>query len=196
MQPQIVTAPAMAAHAALAIAEDHSEEDLTRRLAAEHARGAAETESCLRGEYEGRSQHETARISKTIAEFEKTRKDYFAKVESEVVHLALAIAAKILHRESQVDPMLVAALVQIALGQLKEGSAATIRVRPDNAQRWHQHFASLSMKLSIEIVEDTELQPGDCILETELGSVNFSLDVQLKEVQQGFFDVLSHKPVL
>ena len=90
--------------------------------------------------------------------------------------------------------MLVAALVQIALGQLREGAAASIRIRPEEAQRWREHFASQSLKHAVTVVDDPTLEPGDCFLETELGSVNFSVDAQLKEVEQGFFDVLAQKP--
>jgi flagellar assembly protein FliH len=32
------------------------------------------------------------------------------------------------------------------------------------------------------------------VLETELGSANFGLDTQLKEVEQGFFDLLALRP--
>jgi len=111
-----------------------------------------------------------------------------------VVQLALAIAGKILHREAQVDPMLLSAIVHLALGQLKEGSVASIRVRPEVAGRWREHIAAQSMKLTVNVVEDAALERGDCWLETELGMVNFSLDAQLKEVEQGFFDVLAQKP--
>jgi flagellar assembly protein FliH len=171
-----------------------TEEQLADRIAAERAAAAAETEEKLRQAYEQRVQRETAKISAAIVAFEDTRKDYFSRVEAEVVQLSIAIASKILHRAAQVDPMLVAALVQIALGQLREGAAASIRIRPEEAQRWRDHFASLSMKHVVTIVEDSTLEPSDCFLETELGSVNFSVDGQLKEVQQGFFDVLAQKP--
>jgi flagellar assembly protein FliH len=33
-------------------------------------------------------------------------------------------------------------------------------------------------------------------LETELGTTNFGLDTQLKEVEQGFFDLLALRPVM
>jgi flagellar assembly protein FliH len=37
---------------------------------------------------------------------------------------------------------------------------------------------------------------GDCILETEMGSANFSIEAQLKEVEQGFFDLLAQRPAV
>ncbi len=181
------------------VSRDHelrlTEEALRKTLTAERAAGVAETEARLRPEYEERSKAETQRITSALEHFERMRKDYFSRVEIEVVQLALSIAAKILHRESQVDPMLVSALVQIALGQLREGAAASIRVRPEEVKRWQQHFSSNNLSASISVLEDPELQPKDCILETELGSVNFSLDMQLKEVEKGFFDVLAQRPV-
>jgi flagellar assembly protein FliH len=36
----------------------------------------------------------------------------------------------------------------------------------------------------------------DCVLETSLGSANFSINAQLKEVEQGFFDLLAQRPVI
>ena len=49
-----------------------------------------------------------------------------------MVHLSLAIAAKILHREAQVDRMLVAALVKVAL---EKASAWDFGQRPSAARR-------------------------------------------------------------
>ncbi len=170
------------------------EEMVRQRLLAEHAAGYAEAETRLRQEFELRSARETAKISEALLAFEQTRKQYFARVETEVVQLALAIAGKIIHREAQVDPMLIAAIVQIGLGQVKDGSSASVRVRPEEAQKWRAHFQALALPIVLTVAEDGDLERGDCILETELGSANFSLDAQLKEVEQGFFDLLAQKP--
>src|SRR5665213_585154 len=75
-----------------------TEEQLAERMAAERAAATAETEERLREDYERREQRETAKISAAIVAFEDTRKNYFSKVEAEVVQLSIAIAAKILHR--------------------------------------------------------------------------------------------------
>jgi flagellar biosynthesis/type III secretory pathway protein FliH len=46
----------------------------------------------------------------------------------------------------------------------------------------------------VEVTEDSQLGEHDCLLETELGTANFGLDTQLKEVEQGFFDLLALRP--
>ncbi len=153
-----------------------------------------EVEQKLRKEYDQKLLAERAFAAVLIAGFEEQRSDYYARVEAEVVQLALSIAAKILNRESQVDPMLVAALVRIAVEKMREGSAVTLRVIPNRVDSWRKYFAESPNMAHVEVAEDANLSEGDCIVETELGSANFGLDTQLKEVEQGFFDLLALRP--
>ena len=51
-------------------------------------------------------------------QFTRDRASYFQKVEGEVVQLALGIARKILHREAQLDPLLLAGIVRVALEKI------------------------------------------------------------------------------
>lgn len=173
-----------------------TEEAFRSHLITARAQAVAETEARLRQEFEQRAVQDAARVAQAVKKFEMERKEYFSRVEAEVVQLALSIAGKILHREAQVDPMLVAALVQVALGQLKEGSLASIHVRPEELVRWQDYFLDTGLKLAVTVKPDPELVRGDCVLETEMGTVNFGLDTQLKEVERGFFDVLAQRPQL
>jgi flagellar assembly protein FliH len=111
------------------------------------------------------------------------------------VQLALAIAAKILHREAQVDPMLVATLVRMAVEKMREGSSVNLRVGVGEGPRWKRYLADEMKGASVQIIEDAELSDHDCMVETELGTANFGLDTQLKEVEQGFFDLMALRPV-
>ena len=75
-----------------------SETDLADRIKRERADAAQQTELRLRQEYELKLQAAHAPIAVAVAAFNQQRSEYFARVEGEVVQLALAIAAKILHR--------------------------------------------------------------------------------------------------
>jgi flagellar assembly protein FliH len=172
-----------------------SNEEFAKRIKRERAEAALQAEQRVRQEYEQKFQTERDAIGTAIGAFESQRDEYFARVESEVVQLALAIAAKILHREAQVDPMLVAALVRIAAEKLREGSSVTVRVGTGRAKRWKDYFAGQLIAAHVEVAEDPLLSDYDCMLETELGVANFGLDTQLKEVEQGFFDLLALRPV-
>ena len=158
------------------------------------AKAVAETEMRLRKEFETKLEIQAANVRLALELFQVERKDYFSRVESDVVHLALAISAKIMHREAQVDPLLVAALVRVAVDKLHDGSSVSVRVSPAQAEKWRRYLSNPLNGSSIAIVEDANLGPDDCILETDLGSANFSIDAQLKEVEQGFFDLLAQRP--
>ena len=171
-----------------------SNEEFAARINQERAEAAAQAEERVRREYEGKLEDLQASVAKAIEEFHVQRSDYFARVEAEVVRLALSIAAKILHREAQVDPMLVAALVKIALEKMREESSVTVRVSAGRAAAWRTYFAGHARLAQIQIQEDPELSHCDCVLETELGTAHLGLEQQLKEVEQGFFDLLAMRP--
>jgi len=173
-----------------------SPQEVKDLMSAARVEAVAQTEARLKMEYEARSIGETDKIRQALELFQVERKEYFSRVESDVVQLALAISAKILHREAQVDPMLVAALVRVAIDKLHDGSSVSVRVSPTEAQKWRAFLANPLNGSTIEIVEDAHLGPMDCILETELGSANFSIEAQMKEVEQGFFDLLAQRPVI
>jgi flagellar assembly protein FliH len=172
-----------------------SETELSERIKHERADAIAQSEQKLRLDYEQKLLAARAAVGTAISGFEAQRSEYFARIEAEIVQLALAIAAKILHRESQVDPMLVATLVRMAVDKMREGSRVTIRVAPGRVAQWKAYFVSHSTLAQTEVVEDAALSEQDCLLETELGTTNFGLATQLKEVEQGFFDLLALRPV-
>ncbi len=173
-----------------------SPQEVKELLTVARAEAVAQTEARLKAEYEVRSAAEADKVLKALEHFQVERKEYFSRVESDVVQLALSIAAKILHREAQVDPMLVAALVRVAIDKLHDGSSVSVRVAPTEAGKWRAFLAHPLNGSTVEIIEDAHLSPADCVLETELGSANFSIDAQMKEVEQGFFDLLAQRPVV
>lgn len=175
-------------------ASGHSAEEINALVNRARIEAAAETEKRLRGEYEVKLAAEAAKIHEVLERFVEERKSYFSRVESDVVQLALAISAKILHREAQVDPMLVAALVRVAVEKLHDGSSVSVRVSPKKAGKWREYLVNLLNGSTVTVVEDAHLGPDDCMLETDLGSADFSIDAQLKEVEQGFFDLLAQRP--
>ena len=45
-----------------------------------------------------------------------------------------------------------------------------------------------------DLIGDPHLALGHCVLETDLGTTHISLETQLKEIEQGFLDLLEHRP--
>jgi flagellar assembly protein FliH len=164
-----------------------TEQDVARLVSEARADGERHARTILEEEILQQRQ----RVTDAVSVFDQERKQYYASVEVEMVHFALAIAARILHRESLVDPMVVAGLVHVAIGKLQQNAKVIVRVRPDEAQSWRKYFHSND---HVEILEDPSLNPKDCKLETEVGIAEMGLDSQLKEIEQGFFDLLAQRP--
>ncbi len=157
--------------------------------------GRQEGVAQARKEWEQQLERERAGIAAALEGFRQERARYYEKVEGEVVQLALAIARKILHREAQVDPMLLAGIVRVAVENIEAATGVLLVVNPQLAADW-RHYFSLHMDPANvpEIQEDPALESGRCILQTSMGSTELGLEVQLKEIEQGLMDLLAARP--
>jgi len=137
-------------------------------------------------ELEKRVAEERSRVDRVCEEFVQERQKYFADVEAEVVRLALAIAARVLHREAKIDPLLLAGVVRVALEKVAEGSATVLRVPVEEVEMWRRVASSVE--------GDVRMKPGECVLETSVGKVELGVSAQLEEIERGFFDLLQQRP--
>ncbi len=170
-------------------------EQLDVKLAAAHAEGIREGLQQAHDSFEKQLAEERSKVAEALRAFAQKTNEYYSRAEVELVHLALAIAAKILHREAQVDPMLVAALVKVAMEKLQHGTTATVRVRPEEVGEWNRYFeGDSSREIRLEVKADPTVEAHNCVLETELGTTELGLASQLKEIEQGFFDLLAQRP--
>lgn len=160
------------------------------------AESAAQTEKRMRAECERRVNKASEQIETAIKQFAQERSNYFALVETEVVRLSLAIARRILHREAQVDPLLVAALVRVAVEKIETQSGVSVRIAANDCDQWRARLADLSESVRITFVPDPQLGHGECVLETEMGSTELGIEAQLAEVEKGFFDLLAQRPTI
>jgi flagellar assembly protein FliH len=165
--------------------EVHAQMEMVRREAKAEARLEWE------GELEERVLEERSMVARVCEEFGRERSKYFAAVESEVVKLALAIAARVLHREAKMDPLLLTAAVRVALGKVAEDSATTLRVPADDVAMWRDVFGSND---AVQVVGDERMTAGECVLETNVGKVELGVSAQLEEIEKGFFDLLEQRP--
>jgi flagellar assembly protein FliH len=144
-------------------------------------------------ELESRIAAERAAVLRVSDEFTKERRRYFAGIEAEVVKLALAIAARVLHREAQLDPLLLTGAVRVALERLADESATVLKVPATELETWRGVFGA-SIEPSVQLMADERLGPGEVVLETSVGKVELGVRAQLGEIERGFFDLLQQRP--
>ena len=136
---------------------------------------------------------ERARVTQALEAFEVERKRYFIDVEAEVVKLALAIAARILHREAKLDPLLLTAAVRVVLDKVTDNSTMELRVPAGELESW-KNALEMDAESRVQLVGDVRLEVGECILEAAVGKVELGIRAQLEEIEKGFFDLLQQRP--
>lgn len=134
-------------------------------------------------------------VNEALQHFGEERDKYFHDVEQQVVQLSLAIAAKILHREAQMDPLLLSGAVRVALGQLSETTQVRLRVPSNELSLWEEMFHLMpNLPLRPKVIGEENFIDGDCVIETEVGTVDLGVRAQLAEIERGFFDLLEQRP--
>jgi flagellar assembly protein FliH len=163
--------------------------------AVEMARNEARAEARLEWEQEleDRIAGERRAVLTACEEFVRERARYFAGVEAEVVKLALAIAARVLHREAKLDPLLLTGVVRVALEKVAEDSATVLRVPVSAMEMWREIFVASPRSL-LQIVGDERLAAGECVLDTNVGRIELGVSAQLEEIERGFFDLIQQRP--
>jgi len=172
------------------------------KLVAEEARRSFEA-GRERGRQEGRqverealaAQQATAlerqerQLAALVGSFAVERDAYLHAVEQEVVKLSLAIAARILRREAQMDPLLLTGAVRVALGQLSASTEIQLRVPAAELDLWTETVALLpNLDVKPAVIAGEGMRLGDCIIESKLGTVDLGIRSQLGEIERGFFD--------
>jgi flagellar assembly protein FliH len=121
------------------------------------------------------------RVAQTLTDLSGLRETLIQQTERQMVQLALTIAKRIVLREVTLDPELIAAMAHVALQKLGTSSPATIRLNPEDytvvahdGERWGGG--------QVTVVPDPAIARGGCLVESEFGRIDASVDRQFEEM--------------
>jgi type III secretion protein L len=121
--------------------------------------------------------------------------DYFAGIEQKIVALVMNAVRRIMADFD--DTTRVLAVVQSGLSVMRNQKQLTLRLSPehaatvrDRAQHLLERFPGVGM---MDIVPDSRLKGDAAILESEMGVVEASVELQLKAIEQGFTKLLGSR---
>lgn len=146
------------------------------------------------GEAEGKARAEDElrsaidRLAISVSEVDQYRTQLLRQTESDAVRLSIAIARRVLRRELTVDPEAIEGLVRAALERLQSQDSFRVRMHPDYVPALRASIERLSMTGRVEVIEDAAQEPGAAVFEMSRGSLNASIDSQLKEIERGLVD--------
>jgi flagellar assembly protein FliH len=126
-------------------------------------------------------------LEQAVGAIERARGDWAAQWESQAVHLAVAIAQRIIRRELAGDPQIQAAYIREAL-ELAVGQQVRVRIHPDDreslgrvAGQWLEQSLA---RASAELVADPSVSPGGCLVETQHGQIDQRIETQLARIEE------------
>jgi flagellar assembly protein FliH len=172
-----------------------TEERFARREAYARQLGRQEGEAAARTDYNSAIREERIILKAALDSFRAEQGRYFHAVEAEVIQLALAIARKVLHREAQLDPLFLRAVVRVTLDKLQDETQISLRVTPPLAEEWRRFLGGeRDLAQRVEVLADEALTATACVVEASVGTTEIGVDPQLKEIEQGFFDLMAQRP--
>lgn len=147
------------------------------------------------GYKEGKAEVErlTGRLHAIIERALDKRGEILEKTEAEIVELVLLVAKKVVKVISENQKNVVIQNIVQALRKLRSRSEVTIRVNLADLQLASEHakdFVAMAENAKhIQIVEDTTIDRGGCIIETDFGEIDARIASQLHELEEKILDI-------
>ena len=155
---------------------------------------AAFEEECRRGHAQGLAEAQMTQAEKMIETVGRTV-DYFARVEADMVELVMGAVRKIIDDYSDADRVLI--VVRNALSVVRNQKQMTLRLAPQQVEvvraRINDLLAAYPGVGYLDILADGRLGPHACILESEIGLVEASIDGQIAALEKAFQKVLGSR---
>jgi flagellar assembly protein FliH len=130
------------------------------------------------------------RMGRSLASLSALRSRIRKDAEKELLALAIAVARRVMHRELTLDPESIGGLIRVALDKLQAREMCRVRVNPAQETAVRASLDRFSTAHKLEVLTDSSLQIGDLLFETANGTLDASIEAQLREIERGFADRL------
>jgi flagellar assembly protein FliH len=164
---------------------------------------AAEKEATKRGREAGRDEgfkegvgeveRLVTRIHVILDRAMEKRGEILEQAETQVVELVLLVARKVVKVISENQKSVVVQNIQQALRKLKTKADVVVRVNMADLELTSSHikdFVQMAENArSLTVVEDTTIDRGGCVIETDFGEIDARISSQLSELEDRILEV-------
>ncbi len=167
------------------------EEVMKKKMEQSYFQGLEEGRRSAEAELNERLKIELQNAYKTIENISAKVEDKLNIMERQfgenIFYLALQISEKILRKQIQIDSPVVDN-VKLALNKIVGASRITIRINPKEEEKIRTALSddsALSFN-KIKLEADSGMQPGECVVESDIGNVDTRIESQLEEIKKHF----------
>ncbi|NIA14322.1 MAG: hypothetical protein GWP08_09585 [Nitrospiraceae bacterium] len=168
----------------LAAARDEAEQ----KVRAAHAEGMRRGEEAGETKFREAVAESAAALEAAARAMHDARERFLDGLEPQVLELAVAIAGQIVQREVETGRDVVRATVRRALTHLLDRETMVVRVNPADLDAMRNERITLLEEFEevrqIVVQADDTVDPGGCIVESELMQVDARMSVQLDTIMQ------------
>jgi type III secretion protein L len=150
-----------------------------------------EREDVLARAREQGRQEGLAQVTELMVRAKMHAGELLVQQERDVVALACKMAEKIIGRDVEREPALLADICAKAIEELRNARAVVLRVNPKSAAvlraRKTELMELIGRAVDVAIREDADVAPVGCIVQTEFGTVDAQLPTQFEMLQNVLF---------
>jgi flagellar assembly protein FliH len=157
-----------------------------------HAEGTGSARNQFQSEYDSNLLAEKDRIDGLMATMREQFSVLYGSTEEAVVKFAFGVAERIIRREVSLDRSIVLSQIRESVRRVLGVERVTIRVHPDDLVCVREQKGVIQANgdsiREIVVEGDEGLEPGDCVLESEMGNIDARLSTQLKQIENVLFE--------
>ena len=133
-----------------------------------------------------------------LLEAAQKRDKALLETEAELLRLAVKLAEKIVKKELNTDAETISGIVSEAVKELRHGNRIVVRLCPADwsaiKKRQAQSTTTNAADSGYDLVADSQVSAGGCVIESEVGTVDAQLETQLRLLESGLFDLFEALP--
>ncbi len=166
------------------------EQEAARKL--DQARREAFAEGLAAGRQQAEEQFRPAvqGLAETLDSLARLRETIREETMQDLVHLAVSVAARVIHREVAVDPDALSGLIQAAFSKLQSREINRVRMHPTLEGLVRKLLEQAGAPKNLVLMADPSLKPAEVFFETSQGILDASVETQLREIERGLIDKL------
>lgn len=146
--------------------------------------GMARAEQEIKEAYE----RKIAEAESVLRQAYQAKEQLIQEAEPFVVSLSCAVAEKIIQKQLSVEPEIVLELARKTLSRKRESGTITLCVSPEQFAYVHAAREELSLAVDsqaeLQIIPDSSVNDGGCVVRSALGSIDARIDTQLTEIKK------------
>ncbi len=127
-------------------------------------------------------------LMQAISSLESEKKNLLRYTEKAAVELGLAIGQKVIQRHLDSNPDTIASIVNEAISKVTEKDKVSIRIHPSHVDSIRKYKETFKRELNdfkqLDIIEDAAIQPGGCVIETNLGYIDSNVTTKIETIQK------------